>query len=434
VSGSGTFSGEGYVGIPYLNNAQVAVTFNNITVNTDLQLISGFVETKFDPVNANLVMDVDEKLTGGSGVGDIRSGEERAAFEVTYVLNPNVQVKPLVTDDSRDDIKDGGGGNAFIKGENGKYQLVFTDDEGNEHIQETDAFPFTVKDKSGNTFEVTLQEDSDEIKVAQENMGYSYMSQNSDTISKEELIRFKNKIIEELQEATVLIDIDNYTEPTVNQYLTGAIKNIENLSNYVEIVSYRNLGAMGWYENGILYVSYLGNEDEDDVKSTIFHEYLHSINYQYKILPYRYSNETMRYIYQIKDDCFYTEQKMELLYDKFTFQLNQRLITEYWPLKYEDLNSEQEKEFLLYIEKTPKNDIDSINCSPGTYRPSNYYRDEISVYNICLKMDKILFEMSDIKKSTYKKNIIQYEDYLKDSINYEERNNLNEEGYEKDNF
>jgi hypothetical protein len=151
--GSGTFSGEGYVGIPYLNNARVAVTFSNIVVNTDLQLISGYVETKFDPVSSSLLMDVDKTLTGGQGVGDIRSGEERAAFEVTYVLNPGIQVKPLVTDDSRDDIKDGGGG-AFVRGENGKYRLVFTDDEGNEHVQETDAFPFTVMDRSGDTFEV----------------------------------------------------------------------------------------------------------------------------------------------------------------------------------------------------------------------------------------------------------------------------------------
>jgi hypothetical protein len=179
VSGSGTFTGEGYVGIPYLNNARVAVTFNNIVVNTDLQLISGYVETKFDPVSSYLLRDVDKTLTGGQGVGDIRSGEERAAFEVTYVLNPNIKIKPLVTDDSRDDIKEGGDDNAFTRGENGKYQLVFTDSEGNEHIQETYSFPFTVQDGNGNTYEVALEENSGKIKVAQELVGYTI--QDTDT-------------------------------------------------------------------------------------------------------------------------------------------------------------------------------------------------------------------------------------------------------------
>jgi hypothetical protein len=128
----------------YLNNARVAVTFNNIVVNTDLQLISGYVETKFDPVSSYLLMDVDKTLTGG---------------------HPNIKVKPLVTDDSRDDIKEGGD-NTFVKGENGKYRLVFTDGEGNEHIQETDSFSFTVKDGNGNTFEVNETGDIKEISSA----------------------------------------------------------------------------------------------------------------------------------------------------------------------------------------------------------------------------------------------------------------------------
>jgi hypothetical protein len=158
ASGSGVFSGEGYVGIPYLNNAQVAVTFSNIVVNTDGQLVSGFVETKFDLVTNNIILDVDEKLTGGSGVGDIRTGEEKAAFEVDYVINSDIKVKPLTTDDSEDGITGSGGSNTFTRGENGKYQIVFTDDKNGEHILETDSFPFTIKDKNGNEYDVILTE------------------------------------------------------------------------------------------------------------------------------------------------------------------------------------------------------------------------------------------------------------------------------------
>jgi hypothetical protein len=159
VSGSGRFTGEGYAGIPYLQHAQVAVTFKDIVVNTDNQLISGWFETAYDAVNGNLLMDIDQTLTGGDGVGDIRSDEEKATFTVDYTLDPNIPVKPFVTDDSKDEIKEGDA-YIFTKGENGKYQLVLTDNEGNEHTLETDSFPFTIKDKSNNVYEVTLQEDN----------------------------------------------------------------------------------------------------------------------------------------------------------------------------------------------------------------------------------------------------------------------------------
>jgi hypothetical protein len=179
VSGSGTFSGEGYVGIPYLKNAQVAVTFTNIVVNTDLQLVSGFVETKFDPVNNSLIFDVDKTLTGGKGVGDIRSGEEMATFNVNYNINPNIQLKPLKGDDGKDPIKDANGNYVFGKGDNGKYQLVFTDEKGEEHVVETEAFPFTITDGSGTTYEVTetgevinTEQDLDEVIVQGQSNNY----------------------------------------------------------------------------------------------------------------------------------------------------------------------------------------------------------------------------------------------------------------------
>ena len=42
VSGSkGTFSGEGWTTIPWLNDAKIAVTFASISVNTDRQMTKG---------------------------------------------------------------------------------------------------------------------------------------------------------------------------------------------------------------------------------------------------------------------------------------------------------------------------------------------------------------------------------------------------------
>jgi hypothetical protein len=151
VSGFGTFSGTGYVGIPFAKLPRITVTFSNITVNTDYQLLSGFFETKYDIKNSNLLWDIDETLTGGGGVSDIRTGDERAQFIVDYTIDPNIKLKPVVTDDSKDKIKEGED-YVFTKNENGKYTVVLTDSEGKEHTVESDTMPVTLEDKSGKTY------------------------------------------------------------------------------------------------------------------------------------------------------------------------------------------------------------------------------------------------------------------------------------------
>ena len=155
VSGSGKFTGEGYVGIPYLKNAKIAVTFKDITVNTDNRMIAGYMETKYD-VSAsgnNLLWDVDETLTGGKGVGDIRTGEEKAQYVVDYTIDPNVTGKYKYIDSSEDEIKEGEDYETQ-KGENGYYVLTLTDKEGNEHEVKVDSLPTTIEDNEGNTYEV----------------------------------------------------------------------------------------------------------------------------------------------------------------------------------------------------------------------------------------------------------------------------------------
>lgn len=63
TGGNGVFSGEGYVGFPFLNIAKIRVKFTNITVNTDKKLISGFVETAYDPTWNSGVVDVDKLIS-----------------------------------------------------------------------------------------------------------------------------------------------------------------------------------------------------------------------------------------------------------------------------------------------------------------------------------------------------------------------------------
>ena len=46
----GVISGSGFVRVPYLGDARFAVTFNNILINTDYELVEGEVVTVYDPI------------------------------------------------------------------------------------------------------------------------------------------------------------------------------------------------------------------------------------------------------------------------------------------------------------------------------------------------------------------------------------------------
>ena len=72
-------------------------------------------------------------------------------------------------------------------------------------------------------------------------------------------------------------------------------------------------------------------------------------------------------------------------------------------------------------------------CIRGTYRPSNYYRDEIAVYTICLQENHNLFIFSGKnEKLAYEPNLKNYKEIsLKNSINYEKKKHYDERGFEK---
>lgn len=51
----GTYSGEGYIEVPYLGDTKLKVVFRNIRLNTDKQLIGGVLETTYDASEKNVV-------------------------------------------------------------------------------------------------------------------------------------------------------------------------------------------------------------------------------------------------------------------------------------------------------------------------------------------------------------------------------------------
>lgn len=79
------YSGRGYIIVPYLADTKIAVEFKDIVINTDYQLISGIVETSYNPDWKN-VTDV-EDFTGEGQSGQI---EETVPFVIKdIVINAN---------------------------------------------------------------------------------------------------------------------------------------------------------------------------------------------------------------------------------------------------------------------------------------------------------------------------------------------------------
>jgi hypothetical protein len=79
------YSGRGYIIVPYLADTKIAVEFKNIVVNTDYQLISGVVETSYNPDWKNIT-DL-EDFTGEGAGGQI---EETVPFVIKdIVINAN---------------------------------------------------------------------------------------------------------------------------------------------------------------------------------------------------------------------------------------------------------------------------------------------------------------------------------------------------------
>ncbi|SPE77504.1 ADP-ribosyltransferase exoenzyme [Flavobacterium columnare] len=123
LTGNNPYSGKGYIIVPYLADTKIAVAFNNITVNTNYQLIKGVVETTYNPEAPN-ISDV-EDLSGGNN-GQIVT--QTVPFVITTITtNPNGDI--IVGGANGEQITIPGGSNTVITGGNG--QIYNVDSHGN---------------------------------------------------------------------------------------------------------------------------------------------------------------------------------------------------------------------------------------------------------------------------------------------------------------
>ena len=148
VSGSnGTFSGKGWVSLPLFGFVKIAVQFNNIKVNSSLQLADGRIETSYD-ASEKLIADADRLWHGGDDTGTTKTGAVESKVKANF------------------SIPDGATGE--YDASSGKVVITDTDknvigtidipDEDKEIFTSGNPYTYTVEDKDGKIFVMTKDE------------------------------------------------------------------------------------------------------------------------------------------------------------------------------------------------------------------------------------------------------------------------------------
>jgi hypothetical protein len=139
ISGSnGVFTGEGFVASPWLGFVPFKVNFNNITVNTNKQLVRGFIETAYDPTWKN-ILNIDGYIEGGNDVGTVKNGIVVAEFDIDFPITDANNFEVILNEQT-------GGATIFVKNSSGQSQTLDVKD-----------LPTTVKDSEGRVYAIDNQ-------------------------------------------------------------------------------------------------------------------------------------------------------------------------------------------------------------------------------------------------------------------------------------
>ncbi|MBN1185759.1 MAG: hypothetical protein JXB49_25985, partial [Bacteroidales bacterium] len=196
----------------------------------------------------------------------------------------------------------------------------------------------------------------------------------------------------------------------------------------------------GKYINGRLIIGNdtKHNKTDEDVLSTIYHEFMHYLNDLYDIYPYRMEDKIQGIVYSKYESCYEekmqnTEEFLQSAYESYlTYLVNipeQATKAFNMPMNYQELS---EDELILLNEYIESNDLKpDVICFPYQYTPSNFSNDEINAHKETLKANNLkVFEMNMEKVSFYNSEIERYTKKKEKAEKYEAENNLNAEGYE----
>ena len=148
---NGVYSGEGFVKVPYLQDTKIKVSFTNIKLNTERQLIEGKLITTYDQTERN-VQFVQEGI--GEVFGDKGKKDQKMPFEIenqnniqvdsisgritiTGKVDPKTGIAPKVTlPKGRDYVITDSKGKVYQLDENGKVTAQGTREEGTQLAQQ----------------------------------------------------------------------------------------------------------------------------------------------------------------------------------------------------------------------------------------------------------------------------------------------------------
>ncbi len=154
TGGSGIFSGEGNISVPYLLFHRFAVRFDNVFINSDRRMVRGFVETVYDESDGS-VGNLDNIFEGGAATGEIASGITYADIDLSFTIpdDGNCTYDSLTSQvhvyDGDDEI-----GVIDLSG------LLASSGENTSSVSGESIFPITVKDSDGNLYSLEPETDT----------------------------------------------------------------------------------------------------------------------------------------------------------------------------------------------------------------------------------------------------------------------------------
>ncbi|WP_170137620.1 fibronectin type III domain-containing protein [Chitinophaga dinghuensis] len=106
VNGAGSYSGTGYVMVPFLGDQKVAVNFNGITVNTDRKLIGGVIMTTYD-ANKKLAS-VGEVVNAIKDLASVVNDLGRLSLDMNYLDYKKIteELRKMAEDELPQELKD----------------------------------------------------------------------------------------------------------------------------------------------------------------------------------------------------------------------------------------------------------------------------------------------------------------------------------------
>jgi hypothetical protein len=107
VQGAGSYSGYGYITIPFLGYNRLKVKFENITVNTDRQLIGGVIMTTFDPLETQVVK-VDSVINAIGDFASVINDLAKLSIDEDYIAVKEMteEIRKIAEEELPQELKD----------------------------------------------------------------------------------------------------------------------------------------------------------------------------------------------------------------------------------------------------------------------------------------------------------------------------------------